>query len=149
MKPSQQRSEEMKQAKLESQALLRKALVGNALFSISSALTILAFNHWLVRFLGLPEQVSLIVLAIGLVGYAVMLVLNARRPVIKVSDAWVAVLMDAVWVIGSCALLFIVPFSAGGKWLIVLLAEIVLTFAVLQIFGIRRINKGEQHEQPA
>jgi hypothetical protein len=139
----------MKQAKPESQTLLRKALVGNALFSIFSALTILAFNHWLVRFLGLPEQVSLIVLAIGLIGYAVMLLLNARRPSIKVSDAWVAVVMDAVWVLGSYALLFTVPFSAGGKWLVVLLAEVVLTFAVLQIFGIRRIRKGEQHAQPA
>jgi hypothetical protein len=139
----------MKQATLENQALLRKALVGNALFSIFSALTILAFNHWLVRFLGLPEQVSLIVLALGLIGYAVMLLLNARRPSIKVSDAWIAVVMDAVWVLGSYALLFIVPFSAGGKWLIVLLAEIVLAFAVLQIFGIRRIRKGDRQTQPA
>src|SRR5258708_24014469 len=87
IKPNTQRSEKMKQAKLESQALLRRALVGNALFSILCALTILAFNHWLVRFLGLPEQVSLIVLAIGLIGYAVMLLYNARRPRIRISDA--------------------------------------------------------------
>src|SRR5216684_3385233 len=133
----------MKQAKPESQTLLRKALVGNALLSVFSALTILAFNHWLVRFLGLPEQVSLIVLGIGLIGYALMLLFNARRPSIKVSDAWFAVVLDAVWVLGSYALLFVVPFSTGGKWLVVLLAEIVLTFAVLQILGIRRIRKGE------
>lgn len=138
----------MKRLVLEDQALLRKALVGNALFSIFSGMIILALNHWLVRFLGLPDQVNLIVLAIGLFGYAVMLLLNARRPNIKIGDAWIAVVMDSVWVFGSYVLLFIVPFSTAGKWLIVLLAETVLTFAILQVLGIRRIKKNEQQVHP-
>ena len=78
-----------------------------------------------------------------------MLLLNTRKPNIRMSDAWVAVIMDALWVFCSYLLLFIVPFSAGGKWLIVLLAEIVSAFAVLQLFGIRRIRKGDRQTQPA
>ena len=128
----------------EKQSLLRNALWYNALFSILSGLAILVANHWLVRFLGLPEQVSLIVFGVSLIGYAALLLINARRPEIKTTDAWAAIIMDAVWVAGSFVLIFSVPFSAGGKWLIVLLAEVVMAFAVWQIFGIRRLRKGQQ-----
>ena len=49
--------------------------------------------------------------------------------------------MDAVWVVGSYALIFLVPFRAGGKWVVALVAELVLAFAILQWLGIRRVRK--------
>lgn len=76
--------------------------------------------------------------------YAVLLWLNARRPTIKVTDAWIAVIM-AVWVVGSYVLIVVIPFSVGGKWAIALVAELVMAFAILQWLGIRRIQKSEQH----
>ena len=133
----------MRESTGQSQVLLRNALWCNALFSILSGIVIVIYNQRLAAFLGLSGEVNLIALAIGLVGYAVMLSINARRPSIKITDAWVAVIMDSIWVLGSYVLLFVVPFSAGGKWLIVLLAEVVFAFAVLQIFGIRRVTKGQ------
>ena len=126
------------------QKLLRNSLIGNALFSMLSALVILASTGWLAQFLGLRDHIFLTVLAISLAGYAVILLINARRPTIKISDAWMAVILDAVWVIGSYALIFVVPFTVGGKWLIVAVAEIVFVFAVLQTFGIRRATRTEQ-----
>ena len=126
------------------QKLLRNSLIGNALFSMLSALVILASTGWLAQFLGLRDHIVLTVLAISLAGYAVILLINARRPTIKISDAWMAVILDAVWVIGSYALIFVVPFTFGGKWLIVAVAEIVFVFAVLQTFGIRRATRTEQ-----
>ena len=128
----------------DSQKLLRNSLIGNALFSMLSALAILAFTGWLAHFLGLRDHIFLTVLAISLAGYAVILLINARKPKIKISDAWMAVILDAIWVIGSYALIFVVPFSFGGKWLIAAVAEIVLVFAILQSFGIRRVRKSEQ-----
>jgi hypothetical protein len=71
--------------------------------------------------------------------------LNARRPKIRVVDAWIAVIMDAVWVAGSYVLIFIVPFSVAGKWTIALIAELVLAFAILQCVGIRRVRKSEHY----
>jgi len=135
----------MNQSAEERQRLLKKALTGNALFSVVSGVAILFANRWLVKFLGLPEKVSLTILGISLIGYAALLGLNARRPRIRISDAWVAVIMDVVWVVGSYALIFAVPFSVGGKWVLAMVAELVLAFAVVQWLGIRRIRKIEEY----
>lgn len=135
----------MNQSAEEHQSLLKKALTGNALFSVVSGVAILFANRWLVKFLGLPEKVSLTILGISLIGYAALLGFNARRPRIKISDAWVAVIMDVLWVVGSYGLIFAVPFSVSGKWVVAIVAELVLAFAVLQWLGIRRIRKSEQY----
>ena len=135
----------MNQSAEERQRLLKKALTGNALFSVVSGVAILFAHRWLVKFLGLPEKVSLTILGISLIGYAALLGFNARRPRIRISDAWVAVIMDALWVVGSYGLIFAVPFSVSGKWVLAMVAELVLAFAVLQWLGIRRIRKSEQY----
>jgi hypothetical protein len=128
----------------ERACLLRKALIGNALFSTLSGLTIILANHWVVRMLGLSEKVNLVILGVILIFFAASLVINARRPHVKTSDAWIAVWMDLVWVLGSYVLIFVVPFSMGGKWIVGVVAELVLAFAVLQILGIRKMGKSEQ-----
>lgn len=135
----------MSQSVEERQDFLKKALTGNAVFSVVSGVAILFANRWLVKFLGLPEKVSLAILGVSLIGYAALLWLNANRAKIKITDAWVAVIMDIVWVVGSYALIFAVPFSVGGKWVVALVAELVLVFAVLQWLGIRKIRKSEQY----
>jgi len=126
------------------QKLLRNSLIGNAVFSMLSAVIIFASGEWLSRFLGLHDRVALTVLAVGLIGYAFVLVVNARRPEIKISDAWTAVVLDVVWVLGSYVLIFAMPFTAGGKWLIVAVAEIVFCFALLQSLGVRRVRRSER-----
>jgi hypothetical protein len=129
----------------ERQGLLKTALAGNAVFSVVAGMSILLANRWLARFLGLPDQISLAILGVSLIVYAAILWLNARRPKIKISDAWIAVVMDAAWFVGGYVLIFVVPFSAGGKWAVALVAELVLAFAILQWLGIRKIQKGERH----
>jgi len=126
------------------QKLLRNSLIGNAVFSMLSAVIIFASGEWLSRFLGLHDRIALTVLAVGLIGYAFVLLVNARRPEIKISDAWTAVVLDVVWVLGSYVLIFVMPFSAGGKWLIVAVAEIVFCFALLQSLGVRRVRRSER-----
>ena len=133
----------MKQQCQEPACFLRKALMGNALFSTLSGLTILLAQGWVLRILGLPSSVNLLILGAGLIVFAVTLVINARKQQVKKSDAWIAVLMDVAWVLGSYILIFIVPFSTEGKWVVGVVAELVLVFAVLQFVGIRRIQKSE------
>jgi hypothetical protein len=129
----------------ECQGLLKKALTGNAVFSVISGAAILFANRWLVKFLGLPGEVSLALVGISLIVYAVLLWLSARKAKIKISGAWVAIVMDVVWVIGSYALIAVVPFSVGGKWVVAVVAELVLAFAVLQWMGIRRVLKSGRY----
>jgi uncharacterized membrane protein YhaH (DUF805 family) len=128
----------------EPASLLRKALLGNALFSTLSGLTVLFGQKWVLRILGLSNNVSLWVLGGGLIVFAATLVMNARRRKVKTSDAWIAVLMDVAWVLASYVLIFVLPFSTQGKWVIGMLAELVLLFAILQFLGIRRIEHSEQ-----
>ena len=108
----------------DKQKLLRRALQGNALFSVISGVVILAMNRTVVEFLGLPSNASLTALGIALLGYAGWLLWNATREKIKIVNAWIAVILDMVWVVGSYALLFAVRFSSGGKWAVVLVAEL-------------------------
>jgi hypothetical protein len=67
----------MDQTVQECQGLLKKALTGNAVFSVISGVVILIANRWLVKFLGLPEKVSLALLGTSLVVYAIPLWLGA------------------------------------------------------------------------
>jgi len=128
----------------ERTCLLRKALLGNALFSALSGLTLLFAQKSVLRIFGLFNRVSLVVLGVGLIIFAATLVVNARRQRVKTSDAWVAVLMDVAWVLASYVLIFVLPFSMEGKWVIGVVAELVLLFAILQFMGIRRIRDNEQ-----
>ena len=50
---------------------------------VVSGLAILFANRWLVKFLGLPDKVSLAILGVSLIVYAAILWPNARRPTIK------------------------------------------------------------------
>lgn len=134
----------MKHPSEERAGLLRKALIGNALFSTLSGFVILFAQAWVLRILGLAQNVNLVILGVGLIVFATILVVNARRRQVKTSDAWIAVFMDLTWVIGSYVLIFVVPFSTSGKWVVGVAAEVVLVFAVLQFAGIRRIQKSEQ-----
>ena len=128
----------------DKQKLLRTALQGNALFSVISGALILAINRTLVEFLGLPSSASLTPLGIGLLVYAGWLLWNARREKIRIVDAWMAVALDMVWVVGSYALLFAVRFSSSGRWVVALVAEAVLVFAVMQWLGLRRVGRSRQ-----
>lgn len=123
--------------------MLRKALMGNALFSTVSGLIILFGQSWVLGILGL-SNIKLYVLGVALIVFAATLVINARKQRLKISDAWIAVLMDLAWVISSSVLIFTVPFSVEGKWVVGAVAELVLLFAVLQFVGLRRIQKAEQ-----
>jgi hypothetical protein len=44
-----------------------------------------------------------------------------------------------IWVVSTYALIFVLPFSVGGKWVVAVVAELLLAFATLQWLGIRRI----------
>ena len=139
----------MQNSSKERQQLLRRALLANASFSTISGLVLVIAQPEVVRLLGLPETINLIALGISLLVFAAILMLFARKKPIKLLDAWIAVILDLAWVIGSYPLLFVVPFSASGKWIVGIVAEVVMVFALLQWLGIRRIRKGSVLPEPA
>jgi len=127
------------------QRLLRYALVGNATFSTTTGLFIIVAHEWIAHLLGLPGGGGLLGLGIVLLVFATTLLINARRPELRLAEAWAVVLMDLAWVAGSYVILLIAPFTVEGKWVIAIVADMILVFAVLQWVGIHRI----QNQVPA
>jgi hypothetical protein len=131
----------------DSQRLLRNALLGNASFSTLSGLAIIFAHNKIGMLLGLTDNDSLAGLGVGLILFAAALVFSARRSELKLPEASVAVVLDFAWVLGSYIILFLVPFSTQGKWVITAIADVVLAFGILQWVGIHRIrNFRQQHE---
>lgn len=121
-------------------AFLRRALQGNALFSLLTGLAFVLASGAIGRFLGptIPAAILLIV-GLGLLPFGYMVY---RVAATDPSQAKVITLMDILWVIGSFLLLWLAwdSFSIAGRWFVGLQAEAVGTFAILQIIGLRRLK---------
>ena len=122
-----------------SQRLLRKALFANAGFSLLSAVIIVGWQHQIVRLLGIPPRFNPISLAFALALFAIWLLVGAVRNQIKLLDARLAVGMDLAWVMASLPVVAFTDLTGPGKLVVGIVATIILSFAVSQWIGIRRI----------
>jgi hypothetical protein len=136
----------MKESSKSNQQLLRTALRGNAGFSVLSATIILFWRDGLIRWLGIPRDFGILFLGIGLIVFAVWLLLNSAQTPIKLPAARTAVVMDLAWVVASIPVLVLAPLTSQGKRVITVIALIVLCFALSQWVGIRRITYANVRE---
>ena len=120
---------------------IRSILYTNAIFSGVSGLLFLTASQPIARFLGMNMPLAILILGIGLVGYAALLYLNASRPEISRSFVLFAVIADSIWVLLSVILLLTnwVPFTVPGKWAVGIVAAIVDIFVTLQLFEWRKM----------
>ncbi len=124
----------------KSSAFLRRTLAANATFSALSGAAMIALAGPLDRFMGLGQSWLLIVIGVGLLGFAALIGLNARRPQMNRAEASLTVASDAAWVLGSVIVVFGFPdlLSTGGKLLVAVGAVAVADFALFQYLGLRR-----------
>ena len=127
-----------------SQKSLRKALVGNAVFSGLFALALLLFPDEFLTFAGLSSAFRPTILAISLLMYGAWLFTNALRREVKIGDARIAVALDLAWVVMSIPVVLFLPLTNGGRELVVVVGAVVSVFALLQWRGIRIILKNIQ-----
>lgn len=123
--------------------LLRTALRGNGLFSAVSGAVLVIASRPLAETIGFPWPNALFILGIILLLYALDLFWFTSRETLNMTFAWVAIILDVAWVIGSIALLLADPlgFTVAGKWFIGLIAEAVALFALVQWLGVRRLYR--------
>ncbi len=121
---------------------LRRVLIANSLFSGLSGLVLVAMSEPVSAFLGLPWPWTLIAIGVGLLIYAAQLLWAARQSSLPRQTALGFVVMDAAWVLGSAVLLAAgwVPFTPAGRWAVIIVADIVALFALLQLYGLRRMQ---------
>lgn len=124
--------------------LLRRALQGNAVFSTVSGILFIAAAKPVGAFLGPVPPWLMVATGVSLLLFAARLVHNSVRSMVSVTEAKAAVVMDMVWVVGSgLAVVFAngLGLSRPGTWAIVIVADVVLVFAVLQFLGVRRVSR--------
>jgi hypothetical protein len=123
--------------------LLRRALAGNGLFSLSSGLVSLLWAEPLAGSPGIPSVPVLRIVGLVLMGYAGFLFWLASAPTGPTRlwrMAFLASALDGGWVIGSGVLLALpgTPWTVLGRWVIGGLAVIVAGWGLLQVIGLTR-----------
>ena len=123
--------------------LLRRALLGNCIFSMLSGLFFLLAANPITSFLGLDLPMMISVTGINLLLFAAIVYKVATASPINRTLALIIVALDVAWVVGSIMLIFanMVPLTTAGKWAIAIVADIVTLFAIAQYIGIRRMGK--------
>lgn len=123
------------------QTLIRRILYSNAVVSGVSGLLFLFASRPIANFIGLKASLAILVIGIGLVGYAALIYINASRAEISPSFVLFAIIGDSSWVLLSILLLVTgwVPFSMEGKWAVGFIAVIVDVFATLQFLEWRKM----------
>jgi hypothetical protein len=122
--------------------LLRCALKANACFSLLSALILLFASVQISAKIGGIHANNLRNLGIGLLLYCVFLCKTARRERITSPNAWPFVLLDVAWVVASAVVILLGDLTIIGKWVVGVVADVVLAFAIMQVVGILRLKTG-------
>lgn len=122
--------------------LLRRVLQANMVFSGLSGLLLAVDAGPLSRWLGIPATWLLVVIGVGLLGFAWQLFQTAKQSPIDLRQATAILWMDIAWVVGSALLLFTgwVAFTTAGWWAVLLVADLVALFAILEYVGIKRMR---------
>jgi ribosome-associated toxin RatA of RatAB toxin-antitoxin module len=117
---------------------LTRALLANALFSVTSGLTFLLRSDAIAELIGLGPSWLYATIGGGLIGFALCVTLVALRKPINAFLAMLISLADLLWVIGT-ALLFVLAYAQMrplGAAVLAAIAAVVLLFAILQLGGI-------------
>lgn len=117
---------------------LRRVLLANGGFSLTSGATMLVAAAYIEDRLGAPAWV-LIAVGLVLVPYGVGLWRASRATSLDRRVVWAATAADLAWVAGAAAVI-VVPgtMSVAGKWVLAGLTIVVLDFALVQLSAVRR-----------
>ena len=120
--------------------LLRCALKANASFSLLSALILLFASAPIAAKIGGVHAHDLRNVSVGLLVYCIFLWKTARRERVTALNAWPFVILDLGWVAASAVVIVWGDLTAMGRWVVGVLADIVLAFAIAQFVGILRLK---------
>jgi len=122
---------------------LRLALVGNAIFSLSTGLATLVLPQRVAGWVGFESPFVLRLLGLGLLVFSALLLYTAGHPRARVRLALLASLGDFGWVLGTGMLHLATPdiFSAFGWGVAWAIAVVVLFWGVAQAHGILRLYR--------
>ena len=126
------------------QRLLRGSLAGNAAFSVVSGLTFALGSGAVAEAIGLAPAWILVAVGVGLLGFAANVGWLASRDEIPLAGAMTIVWGDLAWVVGTVPVVMSGVLNGTGNVAAIVIADVVLAFAVLQYLGIRRARRSAE-----
>src|SRR5690606_36502943 len=108
-------------------ALLRRALAGNALFSAVSGVAAILGSGPIGHFTGLTPAWLPAVIGGGVLAWALAVSRLARSDELRPGPVRMVIAGDLTWIVASYAILAVgaPEFTTGGAWAVAILAEIV------------------------
>ncbi len=100
------------------------SLFSNGIFSTFSGLCFIAASGPISSLTGLNLPAILIGIEISLLVFATGLTLNAMRPSVSQTEAWIAVLLDLAWVVVSALVIFAGVLTTTGNWAVAVVADV-------------------------
>lgn len=136
---TQVKSERQIEVKAKS-TFLDKVLRADGIFALLSGASLVIAAGPIAKLIALSQPWILIVLGLVLLGYGAILLYTAGRSDMNHVVAWLAIVLNGIWVIASYLGLFLgwFPVNTAGNWAIALVAEAVAVFAVLEYIALRR-----------
>ena len=133
------------------ESLLRKTLWANAVFTTLCGLGLVFASGTLSAWIGAVGATELIVVGVVLLFYAADLARTALGKSIPRGRIYYFIVMDLLWVVGSAVAVWgvPVPFTPAGRWVVLLIADAVGLFGVLQYLGLRRLSKTTVEAAPS
>jgi hypothetical protein len=124
-------------------SLLRTTLLVNSLVSGISGLVFAFGAEFVAAFMGVATPLVFVLLGLGLLVFAAGVYYVASRPIIDPRYGWLIFELDVAWIIGSVIILATNAFalSEAGRWTVLILADVVLLFAIGEFIGLRRLRR--------
>lgn len=111
---------------------LKKALLANAVFSMSSGAVLIIFHQGVAQLFEVENEAVFWIVGLGLLMFSASVFYEARQ--LRRVFVFSIIIQDLLWVLASVILLIWDPFgiSVSGQLLIGFIALIVLIFALVQ-----------------
>ena len=125
------------------ESFLRTTLLANAVFTTGCGLALVLASGTLAAMIGAVGGTTLLITGVILLFYAADLARTAFGKGLPRGRIYYFIVMDLLWVVGSAVVLwgFDLPFTPTGQWIILLIADAVGLFGILQYIGLRRLSK--------
>lgn len=127
---------------MQQEKLLKRALTGNGIFSLISALTIFLFLEELNSIFKIQASWLLPTLGGGLILFGIDILVTVFKRVFKPAKINYFIIMDSFWLLGSALLVTLLfnQLSFQAITIVDIVATIVAIFAVLQYKGLRNLK---------
>ena len=123
-----------------SNSLLRRVLQADGLICAAFGLLLTFGASPIASFMGVNSAAVILALGLIIAVYGVGLFVVASRETIDRRLPIIVIMLNSAWVIGSAIVLAADLFglTTGGRWTILIVADLVAILAVAQFIGLRR-----------